>query len=187
MKFNSNKFRKTIVFIHGFRKDTNSWNYNSKNKAILIQLEDEDYKLSVSEVSEKIYSFLKDFIDTKMILVTHSNGSFYKLKLVETYPDIFRKLFLIKTPEYLKYLQSKNPVERSKVENFEDLPTGENILSKVIIRIHFNYTEDNISLIPYYNKLTNKNMKSRFILHYDIGHMIHWKIPDVIIASIREL
>lgn len=200
------KFKNTIVFIHGFRKDTSSWNYDSKGKAllveetlsqvsntILIQLEEEDYLFPVSYVSEKIYTSLFDFLNTKITLVTHSNGSFYALKLAENYPNIFNKLFLIdptiKTPEYLEYLKNfpEDLVECSQVVNFEDLPTGINFQPKVIVRIHFDYDEDYTSIIPYYNRLTNKNTKSRLILHYGIGHMIHWKIPHVIIDSIKEL
>ena len=207
---NFNKFRNTIVFIHGFRKNAYYWNEDEKGKqllierylsktanTILIQLEEDDYKKSVSEVSAQLCSALKEFASTKITLIAHSHGAFYGLKLAELDPIIFGRLLLIdpsiKTPEYLEYLKSKAQgqseytIEACKVNNFSDLPTGESLTSRIIVRIHLNFTEETASRISYYNKLTNKNVKSRLIVHYKIGHMIHWAISQTIIDSIKEL
>jgi len=197
------KSKNTVVFIHGFQKDTYSWNYNSKNKPILIeetlaksnntvliQMNQEDYMMTTTEASNKIYEQLTDYLNTKITLVTHSLGSFYALKLAELYPNTFKKLLLIdptiKTPEYFEYISSQ-PLDNNKLKNYHDLPTGLTLSPKIIVRIHFDYNPDIIHKIPYYNKMTNKNTKSRLILHDNIGHMIHWKIPHVIIDSINEM
>lgn len=203
-----NNYKNTIIFIHGFKKDNASWNYDSKNKhicieeslskkanTISIQFTEEDYCKPCSEICENIINMFKELKLGKIIIVAHSIGSFYALKLAELNPILFGTLLLIdptiKTPHYYEYLKSKseseNHIELHQLKNFEDLPTDTNIMAKVIIRIHFDYCDNSILDIPYYAKLTNKNMKSRLILHNDIGHMIHWQIPHVIIDSINEL
>lgn len=188
---------KTVVFIHGFRKEATSWNITSTGKLIqiqeniaknsntvLIQMTEEDYMLSVTHVVERIKKLLDSRND--IILVTHSIGSLYAVKLAELYPDIFKKLLLIdptiKTPKYHAYLMNEN-----RLVHYDDLPEGLNLPAKVIVRIHFDYNLESTYNIPYYNKMTNKNVKSRLILHNNIGHMIHWKIPHVIIDSINEM
>lgn len=199
------KFKNTVVFISGFRKDSSSWNYDSKNKpllieetlskvanTVLIEFTDDDYKLPVSQVSQKIHERLQEFSSTNIVLVAHSIGSFYALKLTKIDPHLFHKVLLIdptiKTPKYLQYLKffPGDPVKEQQVINFDDLPDVNNLSTKTIIRIHFDYNEDMLSDIPYYHKLTNKNAKSRLIMHYEIGHMIHWNTPGVIIDSIKE-
>lgn len=201
----SHKFKNTIVFISGFRKDNSSWNYDSKNKpllieetlskvanTVLIEFTDDDYKLPVSQVSEQFYERLREFSSTNIVLVAHSIGSFYTLKLSKIDSHLFQKILLIdptiKTPEYLEYLKSfsEDPVKEKQVANFDDLPDVNNISTKTVVRIHFDYNDDMTSKIPYFYKLTNKNAKSRLIMHYKIGHMIHWNIPGVIIDSIKE-
>lgn len=205
-----NKFRNTTVFIHGFRKDISSWNKNDRgtdilieetlsqvSNTVLIQLDDEDYKKNISETSEQIYDQLNQLLTTKITLVAHSQGSFYAICLSELYPNIFGKLLLIdptvKRTEYLELLKDaaeglpEDSTERYKVKNFDELPTGETLSPKIIVRIHLNFIEESMSKISYLNKLTNKNAKSRFIIHYNIGHMIHWVIPHVIMDSIKKI
>lgn len=205
---NMNNYKNTIIFIHGFKKDIASWNFDSKNKhiqieeslskkanTISIQFTEDDYCKPCSEICKNIMSMIKELKLGKIIIVAHSIGACYALKLAELDPVLFGKLLLIdpciKTPHYYEYLKSKseseNHIEEHQLTHFEDLPSDTNIIPKVIIRIHFDYCDNSILDIPYFTKLTNKNMKSRLILHNDIGHMIHWKIPHVIIDSINEL
>lgn len=207
-------FKATIIFIHGFRKNSSQWNYSESGNALLIEetlskiantilidLTDEDYIQDTTTVVEEMYRQLSSLqiITTKIILVAHSQASFYCLRLSEMYPTIFARLLLldpsIKNQAYLNLLESKvskNPgdiVERAKLQHFEDLPTCDHIKNSVIIRVHLNISSpaDLMDNIIELNKLTNKNTKSRLVVHYDVSHMIHYRIPHVIIDAIKEL
>ena len=172
---------------------------------ILVQIEESDYKKPVADVAEDIYKNIVDIDKTKITIVAHSHGSFYALSLCETYPDLFCKLLLIdpttKSEHYLTKLKmdtegfNEESVESYKVKYFDMLPTGFNLKNKIIVRIHLNLQTTQLiddlnsflAKINHLNKLVNKNVKSRLVLHADVSHMIHYQIPDVIIDSIKEL
>ena len=75
------------------------------------------------------------------------------------------------------------------------MPICEDIPKQIIVRIHLNVKinkapQKNIIFfdkISYLDKLVKQNMKSRLCLHVDVSHMIHYKIPHVIIDSIKEI
>lgn len=225
---NYNNHKTTIIFIHGFRKKYDDFNETENNKHILIetrirtkcntimiQIEENDYKKEISEISEQMYYHLlnAEIMKTKITIVAHSYGSFYAFYLAEKYPIIFGKILLIdptiKTINYKNKLIYNNgqkiendSTEFYKLKNFDTLSDGINIKSTVIIRIHTNLNSNelimdlNLSIntlnefsekMQYLNKLVNKNIKSRLIMHVDCGHMIHYKKPDLIIDSIMEL
>ena len=63
-----NKFKTTVIFIHGYRKTHNDWNMTCNNKeigieshirkvrnTILISLEEVDYQRSIEKISLEIY------------------------------------------------------------------------------------------------------------------------------------
>jgi predicted esterase len=140
MKFywNNNKSKTTIIFIHGFGKSYNDFNITEHGKNIniekklskhyntlCVQIEYDDYKLSIPDLSNLIYAYLfnldpellnddqsskqnqqsnkdsqsnndaNNILNTKIIIVAHSYGGFIGLYLSETYFRIFKKLFLI--------------------------------------------------------------------------------------------
>jgi pimeloyl-ACP methyl ester carboxylesterase len=218
MKFivNNNNNKATVVFIHGFKKNYNDWNTTEFGKeinieknirkicnTILIQLELDDYKLQIMDVVNDIYNQLQTFINTKITLVSHSNGSFYCIALGTKYPKIFSRIIMldptIKSDNYLSYLKTNsqdNPdIVSQQIKNFDQLPTLSNVPLQVIVRIHINMKPDQTmeNSISFVNKikcldgLIKKNMKSRLCLHVDVSHMIHYKIPHVVIDSIKEV
>ena len=217
------KFKTTIVFIHGFRKSSLQWNYSETNhpllieetlsniaNTILIDLTDEDYLQDITAITEEIYRQLvislglgpseitNPVINTKIVLVAHSQGSFYCLRLAEMYPTLFSRLLLLdptlKNRSYHDLLESKlakNPgdiVERAKLKHFDNLP-GCNLKNSVIVRAHVNISpsSDLMDSIVELDQLTNKNSKSRLVIHYEVSHMIHYKIPHVVIDAVKEL
>ena len=102
----------------------------------------------------------------------------------------------IKSYDYMNYL-IRNKKEEYKIKNFEQYPDVINIPRNVIVRVHLNIipvlehkTEENnktLNKISLIDKMTKQNMKSRLFLHVDVSHMIHYKIPHVIIDSIKEI
>jgi pimeloyl-ACP methyl ester carboxylesterase len=211
--YNPGKFKTTVIFIHGFRKDAETWNVTESNKVInveketskkantvLIQLEDVDYQNSVSVVAKEILCYLPYEVKygCNVVLVTHSNGSFYAISLALQFPNIFKKLLLLDptVPDqiYLNELLKKRDempddvVASNKVKYFSELPSGFDLESNIIVRIHLNIcSEESMKRIEFLYKLINKNTRSRLMVHYGVSHMLHYNIPHVIIDSIREL
>jgi hypothetical protein len=116
--------------------------------------------------------------------------------LAQLDPNRFCRLLLIdptlKSIEYRKQLLEKvfadstDVVSQRKLENFDSLPTS--VPNKVVVRIHFNYTEQtSVDRIRQLHDLVKNNVKSRLIAHCDASHMIHYKIPHLIVDSIHEL
>ena len=199
------KSKTTIIFIHGFLKNSSYWNLTETGhpieieailaktyNTVLIDLIQQDYIKSISEIANEIYIKLEQLIKTKIILVGHSHGAFYCLRLAELYPVVFSQLILldptVKNDNYLNFLKSKDDIiTQAKLKHFDDLPSGNNLKSSIIIRIHINIDSTLINDIKELDVLVNKNTKSRLIVHYNVTHMIHYKIPHTIIDSIREL
>lgn len=195
-------FRHTLLFIHGFRRNSQSWeleeNLSKTNNTLLVDLEEEDYKKSIATVGDEIHTYILHRQIQSVIIVAHSQGSFYALYLAQKDPRLSHKLLLLdptlKSTVYLEELQAKalghssESVEVAKVRYFEDLPTGLEISPSVIIYIHLNVTSNqDFPKIESLSKLTKKNVKSRLMVHWDVSHMLHLRIPGVILDSIREL
>lgn len=203
--------KNTVIFIHGFRKHYNDWNITAgrgppksirieerirqNNNTVLVGIDEEDYKQPISNISEIIYAGISELLSTSITIVTHSYGSFYAFYLAEKYQ--ISKLLLIEpvvpSVTFFTLLKERandknlDSVECYKVNNFNMYPTGKNIKSRVIVRIHLNVNGDKISDITEFSALTNKNIKSRLIIHYKSSHMIHYTKPDIIYDSITEL
>ena len=199
-------FKATIIFIHGFRKAPQQWNYTETGhpilieetlakvaNTVLIELNDDDYRRSITAVAEEMYQQLTPIIQTKIIVVTHSQGSFYGLRLAQNYPTVFGRLVLleqcIKNQAYRDMLTGSNDdVQRAKLAHFDDLPTCECLKAAIIVRVHLNISsETSTAIIAELSKLTTKNAKSRLVVHYDGSHMIHYKIPHVVIDESRDM
>lgn len=210
---NNSNHKKTILFIPGFRRLASSFNLTDFNKNINIELDinkkcntftlelsDENYLEPISNLCDKIYLelFAKLVPNQKILIVAHSNGSFYAFGLAEKYPQIFNKILLldptIKTFKYrekLELLREADKIMSYKLENFDILPSGLDLANAIIVRIHVNLNLDALIIdkekLLIINKITNKNTKSRFVLHIGMGHMIHWMQPDKIKDAIMEM
>lgn len=209
----NNKFKKTVLFIHGFGKTGDQWNITEHNKeinieshirkthnTILITLDDNDYIRPISDVSQEIYSSMINFLKTKIICITHSYGSFFAMSMSIQYNTLFESIIMldptIKTEMYLQYLKTLeyNKINQFKIDNFDIIyPNHLDIPKNVIVKIHLNLDSNNDSKIDLIKKLseldkiTKQNMKSRLIIHMDVSHMIHYKIPHVVIDSIKNI
>lgn len=204
---NNNHKKNTVLFIHGFRKNYTDWNVTEKGKTIsieervrkhhntiLVHIAEEDYKQPIASIGDTIYNEISVVTSTSIVIIAPSYGCLYALYLAEIYH--IDKLFLIepviKSESYLRKLQDNavgkdpNSIEVYKVNNYDSLPTGEHIHSRVIVRIHINI-DGEIPNIKELNALTNKNTKSRLIVHHGVSHMIHYTKTDTIYDSITEL
>lgn len=205
---NDSSKKKTVIFIHGFGKRLDDWNITKSGKhigieeqirkfsnTVLVQIEDNDYKQPISIVAAMIYQALNDLTKTNITVVGHSYGTLYALWLAENH-NIDRILLIepvIKSPIFLEYLQSKakdkdfESIEAYKVRNYDTMPTGENLKNRVTVRIHIRVEDKPIPNLPILNSLTNKNVKSRLIIHYQASHMIHYELSSTIVDSIKDL
>jgi len=206
------KRKHTIIFIHGLKKHYNSWNVTEKGKEIglektfnqtcntvLVQIDEEDYLKPINDIAESIYNELQQLLFTKIILVSHSQGSFYCLALAKNYPKIFSRIVMlnptIKTPAYYNYLTKKKDINIYRLNHFSELPDHTNLHCQVIFFIHIDIDstksdEDKLILfdkIIQLNKITNKNVKSKLCVHADVSHMIHYMIPETICNSIKDI
>ena len=218
-----NNHKTTIIFLPGFRKNHNDFNITEHGKkisiestisilcnTILVNIDENDYKKSVPQLAEEIYQEIVNchMLETKLIIVAHSLGSFCALYLCETYPNIFGKIFLIdpaiKSSTYHTQLiadakdKLDDTVEYANLQNYKYLSDGLSLHNKIIVRIHININTkkmisdpalclEEISYLETVNKITNKNTKSRLVVHANVSHMIHYKMPGAIIDAIREL
>lgn len=202
-----------VLFIHGFRKNHDDWDTTEHGKSIGIAtqiakrctvvcagLDDSDYCQSTLSVATEMSTQLAEpdmfGDDKKVTVVAHSNGCFYAIQLAQLDPNRFGRLLLIdptlKSEAYRQQLlervaaDSTDVVSQRKLENFDSLPTS--VPNRVVVRIHFNYTEAmSPDRVRQLHDLVKTNVKSRLIAHYDASHMIHYKMPHVIVDSIHEL
>lgn len=205
----------TVIFIQGFRKSHETWNVTETKTKIMIestmakqintitiQFTDEDYVQSTTKVCEAINNSIDPITipKTNITIVAHSQGCFYAIRLAELYPDIYTKLLLLdpvmRDAPYLEQIKGSaltakpDSVEVAKFLLYDDLPDENCLRAKIIVRVHLNVETDNeylMNRLEYFNKLTNRNDKSRIVVHLKVGHMIHYSIPHVVIEAIREL
>lgn len=201
------KYKVTVIFIHGYTKTGEDWNITAHNKEIgieshirktrntvLITLDEEDYRCPISDISSTIYEETKHLLKSKVIIVTHSYGSMFGMSLAILYPKFVTTLIMldpsVKTNDFLIYLKSLPVTETKqyKIDNFESLPNPRDIPKHIIVRVHWNFEPDNKidNNLLELDHLVKKNTKSRLMIHISVSHMIHYKIPHVIIDSIKE-
>lgn len=198
-----------ILFLHGFLKDTSTWNVTESGKSILIQeqlskkyatglvqFEEHDYLKPVTMVSEELYIELSKLnIKCKITIVAHSLAAFYAICLVRDHQDIIKAVILIdptaKTQIYynhLKNAQSNDSIHQAKLSNYSVLPEAIYLPPRIIIKIYLAYPRENIEdVITYYEKMVKNNISSDIILCPGRSHMLHYEIPAKFIQLINEL
>lgn len=217
MKFISSfkGFRNTVVFVHGFRKSALTWNTTESDKQInvadvigknaniiLVQLQDEDYLKPVPQTSDEILYRLPPNIkenskSRSIILVGHSLGATYVIQLATKWPGHFQRILLLEPVipgfGYLEKLKEQaaanpqDPVLAAKVTNHDFLPDGLKLDNNIMVRIHVNLGSEGQPDLEHLYQMVNHNARSRLVVHYNIGHMIHYAVPHVVIDAIREL
>jgi hypothetical protein len=80
-------------------------------------------------------------------------------------------------------------INEAKILHFDQFIDHTKLYPKIRVIIHANIDskEPKLEKIVELNKYTNKNVGSRLIVHVDVSHMIHYKIPGVIIDSILSI
>lgn len=198
-----------VFFIHGYGKTIDDWDVTNKGKqiniaervsktynVILVQLDESDYAQSTKQIATQMHEQLQIHVShCKVVIVAHSSGSFYAIHLAQMDPKKYVRLLLIdptvKSENYRKYLieQFTNTQQLTylqKLIHFEDLPCC-SVPSKSVVRIHCNFEDKKVEKIQVLHDLVKLNVKSRLFVHYNASHMVHYKIPDVIIDSILEI
>jgi pimeloyl-ACP methyl ester carboxylesterase len=204
-----------VVFIHGFLKTAEHWNLSETGKDIaiektinynqptlIIQINESDYLFGIHHICKKIVSVLPNEY-TSFLIVAHSIGCLYAIKMVQDYDPQkqIRGLILIepttKTPDYYQSLKTKSETgdkfALAKLGDYENLPDPV-LPTRLITNIHINVQlSDNQEfllkreILDYLHKLTCKNSKSEKRLHTNKSHMIHYKDPLAIIDSITQM
>lgn len=197
-----------VIFVSGFKKNYKTWNKTETNKilniekkfrktctTILVDIDEEDYKLPVPIICNKMLSCDDFEIKENTVIVAHSYGCFYALYLAEKLKHVKLVLIepVIKSPSYFDYLiekslgETEEGIEKHKIKNYDTLPDGKLLSSQVILRVHVNINNAEIPNIKEYNALTSKNIKSQLVIHYKKSHMIHYTQPDLIFTSIQQM
>lgn len=190
----NNNFKKTVIFFPGYHKTKEDFDeiepHLSKTyNTVLITIK--NYCCPVHDLISELYGKIKELINTKLIVVSHSYGSFYAIDLVNSYHKLNIILIMLepclKTDYFLTYLKSLQPdeVNQWKIDNFNSYPDHHNIPKQCVVKVHLNFDGNNLEEIYEINNITKVNMKSRLMIHAHIGHMIHYKIPHVIIDTIK--
>ena len=76
-----------------------------------------------------------------------------------------------------------------KVRQFAQLSDASDLVNRVVVRVHL-HVSDGQSLtadqMQYFSRITRKNARSRFVIHYKSSHMLPKDIPHVVIDEINE-
>jgi pimeloyl-ACP methyl ester carboxylesterase len=185
-----------VVFIHGYNQNAEHWDVTETGKeikvaercsgrflTISIGLDITDYCQPIDLVCMDIDRYLSLY--SNITLVSHSFGAFYAIGLSLAFPTKYNRLLLLnptlKTNAYREFVIKHRPEL-----DFDELPDGLALQAKTIVRIHHEYPidEEKISIL---DGLTNKNVKSRLVIHPGKGHMLHYQIPATIIDAVIEL
>lgn len=191
-----------VIFIHGLGKNSNQWNITehgkniniekivaSKSSTLMYDIKDftEDPQLIINDIIEKIKS-----IKGGWIIVCHSLGAIYSLGLLVHDISIIGFVLIDPTPFDTKYIEIIQERGWIKVVNyFNNTTFSPSPSPKIRFNIHLNYEIDQSELfnrqVEYYTKFSNKNSKSKIILHPEKSHMLHYTDAPKIIESILEM
>lgn len=149
-----NKYKSTIVFIHGLGKKYDDWNISEHGKKIgiesnirktkntvLVSLHGH-YNRSIEEVCKEIHLLLDTLLKTKITCVCHSFGAIYGTYLTIKQPDIFKRLILIdpslKTNEWIEKFKTINSDKANLygITDFDSFPNYLDIPKSIIVRAH---------------------------------------------------
>jgi pimeloyl-ACP methyl ester carboxylesterase len=121
----STKGKYILIFLPGFQKDVNYYNISESGKnlnieetfrtvstTILVIMEDVDYLISTSEFCNKMFEHINEIVsldeNRQWIVIGHSLGGLYAIKLAELYHNNIHGLLLIdpttKCKSYQRYL-----------------------------------------------------------------------------------
>lgn len=192
----NNNFKKTIIFFPGYRKTGIDFNeiephLSKTHNTVLVTIR--NYCCSIHDLVIELYDNVKELANTKLILVSHSYGSFYAIDFVNSYQKLNTVLVMLepclKADYFLAYLKSlpTEEVNSYKIANFDSYPDHNMIPKQCIVKVHLNFDGNNLEQIYEINTITKVNMKSRLMIHANVGHMIHYKIPHVIIDTIKSV
>lgn len=207
MKWNlsSTHFKNTVMYIHGFLKQSSQWNVSETGKylgieehlqkttnTVLVDVEHSDYSLPITTICEDIYKeILQSHSLVKVIIVAHSYGAFYAIRLAEMFPSIIKSLILldpvVKDENYRKYLLDQDDdMSKGKLAIYHDLPTGDKLHPRIIIKICLPVTDSVLTKLDYFHPMTNKNIMSEIVVIPEVDHMIHYHQPQKIIFYIKQ-
>mgnify|MGYP001243237282 CR=1 FL=1 len=196
-----------VIFIHGFNKNSSSWNKTDSGKIInieetikkkattvLIDLFEDIYSEPIPEIANKLYNNIKSSIPKmgKIIIVAHSYGAFYALSLAQSnHEHIYGILLLdpiVKSDEYKNYLaKSNSPIQLEKLKNFDSIPNPIPLKNKIIVKICLKVDDDIYEKTQYFDKLTRNNINSDILVYPNRSHMLHYDMHDKIISIIKQL
>lgn len=87
--------------------------------------------------------------------------------------------------------KEQTDIVKYKINNFDNLPDHKQIPQNIIVWVHLNLStnidQNQQEKLNELDSIVKKNTKSRLMVHVDVSHMIHYKIPNVIINSINSM
>lgn len=200
------------VFIHGYRKTSESWNVTEAGKevnlakmkgdACIVDMSDEDYMQPVDDVAREIYDILvKQWISKQAVyIVSHSIGAFYATCLANLIEadklfSLYGMMYIdptCKTEEYRQYLQLANaegdPVAGAKLENYARLPDPPSFHPRVLVNVHFACDDAKIvARLFYFRRAIYANVASEIIVYPGASHMLHWDHPEKFVNGFQRM
>lgn len=204
--------KSVVVFIHGFRKDSSTWNRTDSGKVIgieesvrkvastvLVDLKNDDYVRPIHEVSVVVFDEILSKVSkiSKIIIVAHSYGAFYAISIAKLYPQRIHALLLLdptaKTESYRNYLiKDGSDIQAAKLRNFDALPDSAALNPKIIVKVYLKVdlsegNDDMIDKLSYFDKFTKVNLNSDIIMCPNRSHMLHYDMPDKFITVVKQL
>lgn len=209
-------FKNTVIFIHGLFKNADQWNITEYGKYIGII----DEMKKTSNVINLTWNIIThdDYINndelyferiinevpknSTCIVIAHSFGSFYALKLYQLNkllikgiilldPVVLNEKYIEKITNELKSLDEELVKTRESNLKLINSIKSTTVDNKVIIKIHVRSGEDLMERfsdnLDYYHNLTKLNVKSQIIFHPNTSHMIFYDKPANILHSIKTL
>lgn len=183
-------FKKGIIFLSGRGKKYTTWNVTENGKYIgleemfrkrcntcLVEFDPEDDIYYNKHFETENIADIPKLLDERTVLdpliaildpnvkwfvVTHSYGSYFASLLPKS---LIHGMVLI------------DPVSTNLLMFKFTIP----------IVVHLNILPNNTDRICDWTTVTNYHNKSAIIVHYDIGHMIHWSQPGKIQHSIENI
>lgn len=126
----------------------------------------------------------------KLILVGHSYGCFLALHLAQIFKSVCGLVLLDPVAHdqlYLKSLQARmnDPNSAYKIKHWDQFPIPVVPLS-VVVRIHLSHCNHIKDRLDYFLPICKANTHSSLQVHM-CSHMIHYDLPWVVIAEVRNL
>lgn len=189
------------VFIHGFNKNSTTWNITEygkhidiesiiKTKAETILVDIVDFKISPKIQMIPIIEQIMSSSIKKWIIVCHSLGVIHALELLRYSLPIIGVCLIDPTALDQEYI---NTLEERGWSDILDYCNNLQINIKPGIQyyIHIDYDTHDINgfnaKVEFYKKFAGPNDKSKLIIHPGKGHMIYYTDAPKIINSIISM